>query len=155
MHICSCSGAKSCLTLCDPMDCSLPGSSVHGIFPARILEGVVMPSSRDRTCVSCIGTAHIYVCASVCVCVCLCMIYILHIYTHIQSPWGCKELDTTETTEQTYIHTHTHTHIYMHMYITELLCTQYCKSTILQLKKLPYACLGMTHPFTILCLQWY
>ena len=29
---------KSCPTLCDPMDCSLPGSSVHGIFQARVLE---------------------------------------------------------------------------------------------------------------------
>ena len=27
-----------CLTLCDPMDCSLPGSSIHGIFQARVLE---------------------------------------------------------------------------------------------------------------------
>ena len=30
----------SCLTLCNPMDCSSPGCSVHGIFQARILEGV-------------------------------------------------------------------------------------------------------------------
>ena len=30
--------AQSCLTLCDPMDCSLPGSSVHEIFQARVLE---------------------------------------------------------------------------------------------------------------------
>ena len=30
--------AQSCLTLGDPMDCSLPGSSVHGIFQARVLE---------------------------------------------------------------------------------------------------------------------
>ena len=30
--------AESCLTLSDPMDCSLPGSSVHGIFQARVLE---------------------------------------------------------------------------------------------------------------------
>ena len=30
--------AQSCLILCDPMDCSLPGSSVHGIFQARVLE---------------------------------------------------------------------------------------------------------------------
>ena len=29
---------QSCLTLCDPMDCSLPGSSVYGIFQARILD---------------------------------------------------------------------------------------------------------------------
>ena len=31
---------QSCLTLSDPMDCSLPGSSVHGIFQARVLECV-------------------------------------------------------------------------------------------------------------------
>ena len=30
--------AQSCLTLSDPIDCSLPGSSVHGIFQARVLE---------------------------------------------------------------------------------------------------------------------
>ena len=30
--------AQSCLTLCDPIDCSLPGSSAHGIFQARVLE---------------------------------------------------------------------------------------------------------------------
>ena len=32
--------AQSCPTLCDPMDCSLPGSYVHGIFHARVLEWV-------------------------------------------------------------------------------------------------------------------
>ena len=37
---------QSCLTLCDPMDCSLPGSSVDGILQARMLEWVAMPSSR-------------------------------------------------------------------------------------------------------------
>ena len=48
--------AQSCLTLCDPMDCNPPGSSVHGILQARILELVAMPSSkgssqpRDRIC---------------------------------------------------------------------------------------------------------
>ena len=36
--------AQSCLTLCDPMDCSLLVSSVHGIFQARILEWVAIPS---------------------------------------------------------------------------------------------------------------
>ena len=35
------------MTLCDPMDCSLPESSVHGIHQARILEWVAMPSSRN------------------------------------------------------------------------------------------------------------
>ena len=34
--------AQSCPTLCDPMDCSLPGFSVHGIFQARILEWVAI-----------------------------------------------------------------------------------------------------------------
>ena len=38
--------AQSCLTLCDPMDCSPPGSSVHGIIPARILEWVAISYSR-------------------------------------------------------------------------------------------------------------
>ena len=32
--------AQLCLTLCDPMDCSLPGSSVHGIFQAIVLEWI-------------------------------------------------------------------------------------------------------------------
>ena len=36
--------AQSCLTLSDPMDCSLPGSSVHGILQARVLERVPLPS---------------------------------------------------------------------------------------------------------------
>ena len=37
-----------CLGLCNPMDCSLPGSSVHGIFQARILEEVTIPSPGDH-----------------------------------------------------------------------------------------------------------
>ena len=37
---------QSCPTLCNPMDCSLPGSSIHRILQARILEGVAMPSSK-------------------------------------------------------------------------------------------------------------
>ena len=37
---------QSCLTLCQPTDCSLPGSSVHGILQARILEQVAVPFSR-------------------------------------------------------------------------------------------------------------
>ena len=39
--------AQSCPTLSDPMDCSLPGSSVHGIFQARVLEwGAIAFSTR-------------------------------------------------------------------------------------------------------------
>ena len=41
--------AQSCLTLCDPMDCSLPGSSVHGILQARILEWVDIFFSRGTS----------------------------------------------------------------------------------------------------------
>ena len=41
-----CLVAQSCLTLCDPMDCSLPGSSVHEDSPGGMLEWVAMPSSR-------------------------------------------------------------------------------------------------------------
>ena len=47
MRDCCCSVAKLCPTLCDPMDCSLPGSSVHGILQARILEWAVISFSRD------------------------------------------------------------------------------------------------------------
>ena len=76
------------MTLCDPMDCSLPGSSAHGILQARILEWVEAGaisfsggSSWPRNWTSVSGIAgrfftiwttrdvHIYVCVCVCVCV--------------------------------------------------------------------------------------
>ena len=41
--------AQSCLTLCGPMDCSLPGSSVHRIFQAKILEWVAISYSRGSS----------------------------------------------------------------------------------------------------------
>ena len=41
--------AQSCPTLCDPVDCSLPGSSAHGIFQARILEWVAISFSRGSS----------------------------------------------------------------------------------------------------------
>ena len=56
--VCVCS--LSCVWLCDAMDCSPPGSSIHGIFQARVLEWVAIFFSRrssrprDRTRVSCI-----------------------------------------------------------------------------------------------------
>ena len=71
-YVCAAAAAKSlqlCPSLCDPMDCSSPGSSVHGILQARILEWVAMPFSRgsswprDSTCdsyVSCIGRWVLY-----------------------------------------------------------------------------------------------
>ena len=57
--MCVCEVAQSCPALCDPMDCSPSGSSVHGIFQARILQWVAISFSRgsshprDRTQVSC------------------------------------------------------------------------------------------------------
>ena len=44
-----CSVAQLCLTLCDPMDCSPPGSSVQGILQARILEWVTSSYSRGSS----------------------------------------------------------------------------------------------------------
>ena len=55
-----CSVAQLCLTLFDHLDCNLPGSSLHGIFQARILDWVAISFSggssgpRDQTCVSCL-----------------------------------------------------------------------------------------------------
>ena len=64
-----CIHAQLCLTLCDPMDFSLPGFSFHGIFLAGILEWVAISYSKgssqrgDQTrvsCVSCIGKWILY-----------------------------------------------------------------------------------------------
>ena len=61
--------AQLCWTLCDPVDCSPPGSSVHGIFQARILEWAAISSSKESSpprdwtqvsCVSCIGRQVLY-----------------------------------------------------------------------------------------------
>ena len=58
-----------CPTLCDPMDYSPPGSSIHGIFQARIQEWIAISFSRgssqarDWTQVSCIGRQILYHCA--------------------------------------------------------------------------------------------
>ena len=58
--------AQLCPTLCDPMDCRLPGSSVHGIFQAKILKWVAISFSRgsswprDGTYVSCIDRWVLY-----------------------------------------------------------------------------------------------
>ena len=67
--VCCARSLQLCSTLCHPMDCSLPGSSVHRILQARILEGVAMSFSRrsfpprDRSgvsCSSCIGRRVLY-----------------------------------------------------------------------------------------------
>ena len=48
----ACSAVQSCPALCDPMDCSSPGSSVHGILQIRKRE---FSQPKDWTCISCIG----------------------------------------------------------------------------------------------------
>ena len=62
--VCICMCLLSCFShvrLCDPLDCSLPGSSVHGILQTRTLEWVAMLSSkgssqlRDWTCIFCVS----------------------------------------------------------------------------------------------------
>ena len=68
-----CLCAQLCPSLCNPMDCNPPGSSVHGIFQARILEQVAVSYSRgssqprDQTRVSCIS--------------CICMLILYHCTT--------------------------------------------------------------------------
>ena len=100
MHAAAAKSLQSCLTLSDPMDCSLPGFSIHGIFQARVLEWGAIAFSR--TCVYLwlihvnvwqkpeqyckaiilqlklnklkkIRYINVSVCVCVCVCVCLCI----------------------------------------------------------------------------------
>ena len=63
----ACTHAKSlqlCLPLCDPMNCSPLGSSVHGILQARILEWLVVPSSRDDNRIAANIPTRTMLCAS-------------------------------------------------------------------------------------------
>ena len=100
--VCACSVAQLCPTLCDPIDYSPPGSSVHGIRQARILELVAISSSRessqsrDQTCISCVPCigrqilyhcttweAHIkgtYICMYICVYIYMKIVYIYKAY---------------------------------------------------------------------------
>ena len=54
-----CSVVQSCLTLCDPMDFNLPGSSVHGILQARMLEWVTI--SFSNTVCSCLFLKFLWI----------------------------------------------------------------------------------------------
>ena len=69
----SCSVTQLCLPFCEPIACSSPGSSVHGIFQVRILDWIAITYSRgsslprDQTCISCISCIDrqfLYHCAS-------------------------------------------------------------------------------------------
>ena len=65
--MCMCGHTQLCPTLCNPMDCSPPGSSVHWILQARILEWVPIYNfrgsswPRDQTCISCVSWYGIWI----------------------------------------------------------------------------------------------
>ena len=86
-----CEVAQSCLTLCDPMDCSLPGFSVHRIFQARVLEWVAISFSRgsswprDRTQVSCITGRRFNLWAT-------CVRWV-QLYGSLNALWHCFSLE--------------------------------------------------------------
>ena len=108
-----CVVAKTCLNLCDPMDCRLPGSPVHEIFQARILEWVAISSSRgsfwpkDWTHISCIAgrffiseppmkPLNLWVCFYF-TCAFICIVFKLHLsdiiqyHTSLFSTLGCPK----------------------------------------------------------------
>ena len=113
-YLCVCAQLLSCVQLCNPMECSPPGSSVHGIFPTRILEQIAISCSRgfsqlrdgtrvfhllhwqvDSLLLSHLRS-HIYVC----VCICVYIYVYVYIYMYV-CIYRCV-----------CIYTHTHTHIY-------------------------------------------
>ena len=58
--------AQSCPTLSDPMDCSLPGSSVHGIFQARVLEWGVIAFSAASVAAAAAAAKSLQSCRTLC-----------------------------------------------------------------------------------------
>ena len=115
MYICyiygGVSGAKLlqlCLTPCNPMECSLAGSSIHGILQARILEWAAMPfprgssQPRDWICISYVSYISRWV-----------LYHRYHLESGIEagySPQGCKQLDMNKKLS---------THIYIHYKFTQ------------------------------------
>ena len=91
----SCAPAQSC----NPMDCSPPGSSVHGLFQARILEWVAISFSKE---------SNILILFILTFCVCnICKRVLRRIELFIQFPGPCNLFIFL-------IHTHTHTHTYVY-----------------------------------------
>ena len=83
---------QSCPTLCDPMDCSPPGSSVHGILQARILKWVAMPFSGGWGCdsyaalwfaSSSVLTPLLFFLFLICVCTHFLVFLLFHLFTFI------------------------------------------------------------------------
>ena len=104
ISVCACAKSlQSCLTFCDTMDCSPPGSSLHEILHTRTQKLAVMPSSRGSShprgqtflcCSACVARRFLTanspekpICVCVCVCVCVYvysqMFMYIHIYTQL------------------------------------------------------------------------
>ena len=114
--------AQSCVTLRDPMDCSSPGSYVHGIFQARVLEWGAIAFSEDLNtrCAHCYwmslfpfpfinrAGAHMHIC--------------LHLYLHI---WACMCMNIYMSE---YIYTNTHIYLFLYLSLTPWVHTNTSKS---------------------------
>ena len=79
-EFCACKRAQSCSTLCNPIDCSTPGSSVHGNFLARILEWVAISFSlykhkNSKSHKNDLSSFYILY-AYICVCVCMYVLFL-------------------------------------------------------------------------------
>ena len=108
---------QSCPTLCDPMDCSLPGSSVHGIFQARVLEWVAIAFSAKPATDSLNSHQQSLLCCFLYFFLALGTIYIYthtHIYTYIYIHIHI------------YIHMHTYTYICTHIHVHVCIYTYTC-----------------------------
>ena len=70
MHESESEVAQLCPTLSDPMDCSLPCSSIHGIFQARVLEWGAIAFSGISVSV------YLYLCVYVYISICICVVYV-------------------------------------------------------------------------------
>jgi len=96
--------AQSCLTLCDPMDRSLPGSSSHGIFQARVLEWVAIAFSGTHTHTSYLSVSHTHT----------------HTKSVIQETLSHTHIHTLFISHPvTYTHTHTHTHTHPYLLVIQ------------------------------------
>ena len=88
---------QSCSILCNPMDCSPPDSSVHGVLQARVLECVAMLSSRG---IASTQESNLY----------LMSLALTGIFFTTSTTWEVQY-------KHTYIHTYTHTRMYIYIYI--------------------------------------
>ena len=90
IFFCCCWVSKSCLTLCNPMNCSPPSSSVHGISQARILEWVAISVSSNLCLLYCRQILYHWATRKkkkkyIYICVCVCVYIYIYIYIYSES----------------------------------------------------------------------